>query len=59
MVPMLSIANLYVLNWALVDFYNNPRPDDDESYSFLNHNIGLMHWIVLQEKELELWVKNS
>ena len=59
MVPMLSIANLYVLNWALVDFYNTPRPDDDESYSFLNHNIGLMHWIVLQEKELELWVNNS
>lgn len=59
MIPMLSIANLYVLNWALVEFCNAPRPDDNEYYSFLNHNIGLMHWIVLQEKELELWVNNS
>ena len=58
MVPMLAIANFYVLNWTIVDFYNSPR-SDDESYSFLNHNIGLMHWIVLHEKELELWVKNS
>jgi len=59
LVPMLSIANLYVLNWDLVDFYNAPEPDDDENYMFIDHNIGLMHWIAYNENELELWVKNS
>ena len=56
---MLSIANLYVLNWDLVDFYNTPEPDDDEYYIFIDHNIGLMQWIAHNENELELWVKNS
>ena len=45
LVPMLSIANLYVLNWDLVDFYHAPEPDDDAYYKFFDHNIGLMHWI--------------
>jgi homoserine kinase type II len=60
LVPMLSIANLYVLNWDLVDFYDTPQQqDDDEYYSYIDHNIGLMHWIALHEDELELWVNNS
>ena len=59
LVPMLSIANLYVLNWDLVDFYNTPEPDDDEYYIFIDHNIGLMQWIAYNENELELWVKYS
>ncbi len=59
LVPMLSIANLYVLNWDLVDFYDTPEPDDDEYYSYIDHNIGLLHWIALHADELELWVKNS
>jgi hypothetical protein len=32
LVPMLSIANLYVLNWDLVDFYDTPEPDEYEYY---------------------------
>ncbi len=59
LVPMLSIANLYVLNWDLVDFYDTPEPDDDEYYMFIDHNIGLIHWIAYYEDELELWAKNS
>ena len=59
LLPMLSIANLYVLNWDLVDFYNTLEPDDDEYYIFLNHNIGLMQWIAYNQNELEVWVKNS
>lgn len=59
LVPMLSIANLYVLNWDLVDFYNTPEPGDDEYYIFIDHNIGLMQWIAYNENELERWVKNS
>jgi homoserine kinase type II len=53
LVPMLSIANLYVLNWDLVDFYNASEPDDDISYRFFDHNIGLMHWIASHQGDLE------
>lgn len=53
LVPMLSIANLYVLNWDLVDFYNAFEPDDDEFYRFFDHNIGLMHWIASYKDDLE------
>lgn len=52
LVPMLSIANLYVLNWDLVDFYNASEPDDDEFYRFFDHNIGLMHWIASHKDDL-------
>ncbi len=59
LVPMLSIANLYVLNWDLVDFYGTSAPDDDQYYKFFEHNIGLMHWIALYKDELDRWVKKS
>jgi homoserine kinase type II len=53
LVPMLSIANLYVLNWDLSDFYHYSDPDDDEYYMYMNHNIGLMHWLTFHEDELQ------
>ena len=59
LVPMLSISNLYVLNWDLVDFYSTPEPDDDEYCMYMDHNIGLMHWIAFHREALELWVKNT
>ena len=59
LVSMLAIANLYVLNWDLVDFYQTIEPDDDEYYPYIDHNVNLMHWIALHEDELEVWVKKS
>ncbi len=59
LVDMLSIANLYVLNWDLVDFYTLSAPDDEEYGKFSEHNIGLMHWIELHRGEIELWIRNS
>ncbi|MEJ2169980.1 MAG: phosphotransferase [Desulfobacterales bacterium] len=53
LVPMLSIANLYVLNWDLVDFYNASEPDDDKFFRFFDHNIGLMHWIAPHQADLK------
>lgn len=53
LVAMLSVANLYVLNWDLVDFYNASEPDDDKFYRFFDHNIGLMHWIASHHDDLE------
>ena len=56
---MLSIANLYVLNWDLVDFYDTPELDEYEYYMFIDHNIGLIQWIAYNEDELILWAENS
>jgi homoserine kinase type II len=53
LVPMLSIANLYVLNWDLVDFYSASEPDDDQFCRFFDHNIGLLHWIASHQNDLE------
>jgi homoserine kinase type II len=52
LVAMVSIANLYVLNWDLVDFYTASEPDDDNFYRFFDHNIGLMHWIASHRGDL-------
>jgi len=59
LVPMLSIANLFVLNWSLVDFYTTTEPDDDACYGFIHHNIGLMHWIALHKEMLERWISKT
>ena len=59
LIPMLSIANLYVLNWDLVDFYDTPNQNDDEYYSYINHNIGLMRWIPLHVEKLKRWINKS
>ena len=59
LVPMLTIANLFVLNWDLVDFYETPDQNDDEYYSYFHHNIGLVHWLAHDLEELEKWVNES
>jgi homoserine kinase type II len=45
LIPMLATGNLYVLNWDLMDFYETENLDDDEYYTYIEHNILLMHWI--------------
>jgi homoserine kinase type II len=59
LVPMLSIANLFVLNWTLVDFYDTPEPHDEAHPEFINHSIGLLKWIESNGDKLELWTENS
>ncbi|MBT8360122.1 MAG: phosphotransferase [Desulfobacterales bacterium] len=59
LVPMLSIANLYVLNWELVEFYSTPGLDEEEYLFYIDHTIGLMHWLMLHQNELGIWVNNS
>jgi homoserine kinase type II len=55
--PMLSIANLFVLNWALVDFFNTSEPDDDEYYRYIDHHIALMHWMAHQMDRVHGWIE--
>jgi len=45
LIPMLATGNLYVLNWDLMDFYETENMDDDEYFTYIEHNILLMHWI--------------
>ncbi len=42
---MLAAANLYVLNWFLVDFYEAEDRNDNEYHTYIDHNIRLMKWI--------------
>lgn len=52
LVPMLALANLYVLNWSVVDFTAKAGADDDEYYFFIRHGIRIMEWIEDNEKAL-------
>ena len=45
LVPMLAYANLYVLNWSVVDFCNKNDADDDEYCIYIKHGIQVMQWI--------------
>lgn len=59
LVQMLSVANLYILNWELDSFYNTPGLNDDEYFFYIDHTLGLMHWLQRNEDKLEFWVNNS
>lgn len=54
LVPMLSVANLYILNWELGSFYSTPGLNDDEYFLYIDHTLRLMHWLLLNEDKLEL-----
>jgi homoserine kinase type II len=49
---MLAAANLFVLHWTIVDFYNIENPDADEYMVYLNHGLKLMKWIEAQKDEI-------
>ena len=59
LVPMISSANLYILNWELTGYFLTPEPDDDCYYRFIEHTVGLIQWIASNEDELDRWVNNS
>jgi homoserine kinase type II len=43
LVPMIAAANIYVLNWTLVDFYSKTC-DPDVYGAYLEHHIRQMQW---------------
>lgn len=53
LVPMLAYANLYVLNWSVIDFSEKADADDDEYYTYIHHGIRVMEWIEDNEKTLQ------
>jgi len=50
--PMLAAANLFVLHWTIIDFYNVEDPDDAEYRVYLNHGLKLMKWVEAQKDQL-------
>jgi homoserine kinase type II len=52
LVPMLAYANLYVLNWSVVDYCQKKNADDHEYYTYIHHGIRVMQWIEGNQKAL-------
>ena len=50
--PMLAYANLYVLNWSVIDFSKKTDADDDEYGTYIQHGIRVMQWIEDNKKAL-------
>lgn len=42
---MTAIAALYVVNWDIVAYYKERRPNDDEFLFFLEHNVAFVEFI--------------
>ncbi len=42
---MMAIAALYVVNWDIVAYYKERRPNDDEFLFFLEHNVAFVAFI--------------
>ena len=59
LLPMLAVGNLYVLNWDLMDFYETGDLDDDEYYTYIEHNIFLMHWIEAQFADISQVIQKA
>jgi len=52
LVPMVAYANLYVLNWSIIDFSEKAAADDNEYYTYIRHGIRVMKWI--EDNEMAL-----
>lgn len=59
LVPMLAYANLYVLNWSVIDFSAKTDADDDEYYTYIHHGIRVMEWIEDNEKALNEVIREA
>jgi len=42
---MMAMANFYLLNWEITDYYSGSDKNDYEYLAYLKHNIRQMHWI--------------
>ena len=49
---MVANANLYILNWDLMAYYEDPGVDVDEYLSYLSHQVRFMEFIEAHQDEL-------
>ncbi len=48
---MMAMANFYLLNWDITDYYFDSDKNDYEYLAYLKHNVRQMHWIENHKKE--------
>ena len=49
---MVANANLYILNWDLMAYYDDPGSDVDEYLTYLGHQVQFMEYIEAHQDEL-------
>jgi homoserine kinase type II len=59
LVSMLATANLFVLNWDLTDIYAKTDLDDEEYFTYIDHNLRTMHWIDTHVQNLEAAIRQA
>ncbi len=50
----LAAANLFVLHWAIVDYFSTPNVNEDEYKIYIKHQIELMYWIEAHPKSIAM-----
>jgi homoserine kinase type II len=53
LLPMLIAANLYLLNWDVVDYEETRNLDKNAYCIYLEHNIRLMYWLDTRSSDLQ------
>jgi len=48
---MMAMANFYLLNWEITDYYLDSGSNDYEYLAYLKHNVRQMHWIENHKEE--------
>ncbi len=49
---MLAAANLYLVNWIVATYYDDPDLNDYEYLAYLKHTVRQMHWIEDHENDI-------
>ena len=52
LLPMLSFANLYLINWTVRTYHANPALNDYEYLAYLKHSVRLMYWMKEHQDEV-------
>jgi homoserine kinase type II len=55
---MMAAANIYLINWDVTAYYDNPTLNIYEQKTYLVHNVKLMNWIENHKNDLALLVNS-
>ena len=53
LLPMLILANLYLINWIVGTYHTDPDLNDYEYLAYLKHTVKLMYWIEEHKTDIE------
>jgi len=55
---MLAAANIYLINWDVVAYYEGTNLNEYEYIAYLQHNVRLMNWIENNKSDIRDMVKS-